>query len=48
LLRITGVAAARRGQDEPILAKDREGSLHRHSRDLGPRMGPASTAWAVT
>ena len=36
LLWITGVAAARGGQDEPILAKDREGSLHRHSRDLEP------------
>ena len=36
LLRIAGVAAARRGQDEPILTQDRKGSLHRHSRDLEP------------
>lgn len=37
LLRITCVAAARCGQDEPILTEDRKGSLHRHSRDLEPR-----------
>lgn len=35
-LRIAGVAAARRGQDEPILTQDRKGSLHRHSRDFEP------------
>lgn len=36
LLRITGVAATRRGQDEPILTEDRKSSLHRHSRDFEP------------
>lgn len=48
LLWIAGIAAARRGQDEPILAEDRKGSLHRHSRDFearsqvpyGAHMGP--------
>lgn len=37
LLRIAGVAAARRGHDEPILAQDGKGSLHRHSGDLEAR-----------
>lgn len=37
LLRIAGVAAAGRGQDEPILAEDRKGSLHRHPRDFEAR-----------
>lgn len=37
LLRVAGVAAARRGHDEPILAQDRKGSLHGHSRDLEAR-----------
>lgn len=37
LLRIAGVAAARRGQDEPVLTEDRKGSLHGHSGDLEPR-----------
>lgn len=37
LLRVPGVAAARRGQDEPVLAEDRKGALHCHSRDLEAR-----------
>jgi len=36
LLRVAGIAAARRGQDEPIFAEDRKGSLDGHSRDLEP------------
>lgn len=36
LLRVACVAAARRGQDEPILTQDRKGSLHGHSRDFEP------------
>ena len=37
LLWVAGVAAARRGQDEPVLAEDRKGTLHCHSRDLEAR-----------
>lgn len=36
MLRVACVAAARRGQDEPILTEDCKGSLHGHSRDLEP------------
>lgn len=36
LLGVPSVATAGRGRDEPILAQDRERTLHGHSRDLEP------------